>query len=476
MLLAQQPYSDRVDVSLVNVDVTVTSHGQPARGLTRDDFEILEDGKPQTITHFQAMETLPVPAAARATRAAAEAEGVAQRMPRNVFVVVDYLHTDKVERNRALERLNSFVNAGDERDRWSILMAAQPPKAILPATADKARVQEAIEAMRHDDAAWRPAPDAEPISLDVRLPYHDPKYASNDLWYAWHAYVATRSAVRALADAGDAKKVVLVLTNSFGKPFTGQPAFNDGRHFMSLREELVREANAANVNIYTLDVGGNTTITTKPDLLWLASETGGKFLPGSFTDASLEELDELTSNYYALAYRPPHGDDGKYHRITVRMKVPGRYTLQYRNGYGVLPMEVRVEQVLTTPAAAAEAAEHSALPLSVENGPVRLMPNRDAIVPVRVAVPLHALQFLPGSRGSEANIEVWISVFENGRSVGVQRFSTRAHARPADPTDSGEMTHTALVRIRPGTTNTVIVAVRDKATDAVGYVVHDLRF
>src|SRR3954468_4562413 len=49
--------SESIDVRIVNVDVTVTSKGAPVTGLTRDDFEIFEDGKQQKITNFYASET-----------------------------------------------------------------------------------------------------------------------------------------------------------------------------------------------------------------------------------------------------------------------------------------------------------------------------------------------------------------------------------------------------------------------------------
>src|SRR5580693_1972563 len=43
----------RVTVDLVQVDAVVTdSQGRHVTGLKAEDFEILEDGKPQKITHF----------------------------------------------------------------------------------------------------------------------------------------------------------------------------------------------------------------------------------------------------------------------------------------------------------------------------------------------------------------------------------------------------------------------------------------
>jgi VWFA-related protein len=50
---AQQEYRLRVTVNLVPVDAIVTdSHGKPVPDLKSDDFQMLLDGKPQTITAF----------------------------------------------------------------------------------------------------------------------------------------------------------------------------------------------------------------------------------------------------------------------------------------------------------------------------------------------------------------------------------------------------------------------------------------
>src|SRR5258706_7527759 len=57
--------SETIDVHVVNVDVTVTSKSGPVRGLTRDDFEIFEDGRRQTITNFYASDETRTTGAAR---------------------------------------------------------------------------------------------------------------------------------------------------------------------------------------------------------------------------------------------------------------------------------------------------------------------------------------------------------------------------------------------------------------------------
>ncbi len=51
------PLAERIDVTVINVDVMVTDRaGHPVSGLTREDFEVFEDGRPQKITNFYTIE------------------------------------------------------------------------------------------------------------------------------------------------------------------------------------------------------------------------------------------------------------------------------------------------------------------------------------------------------------------------------------------------------------------------------------
>src|SRR5689334_4668271 len=52
LLTAQEPSTFRVNTRLVEVDVVVRSHDHAVTGLTKDDFRILDNGKPQNITTF----------------------------------------------------------------------------------------------------------------------------------------------------------------------------------------------------------------------------------------------------------------------------------------------------------------------------------------------------------------------------------------------------------------------------------------
>src|SRR5437867_4089119 len=124
---AAQPLTQSIDVTVVNVDVVVTApDGSPARGLTRDDFQIFEDGKAQPITNFYAVERHEAaPASAVAPAPAAEAAAPASddpRFRRKVLLLIDNAHISKHARDVALDGLERFIGDrfhGGEYE-WSI--------------------------------------------------------------------------------------------------------------------------------------------------------------------------------------------------------------------------------------------------------------------------------------------------------------------------------------------------------------------
>jgi VWFA-related protein len=485
-----QQLVEKIDVNLVNVDVTVTSKGHSIQGFTKDDFEVREDGVVQTITNFYAVENAPALAAETGVRPAPLAEAaspVDERFRRKVLLIVDYAHTSKINRNRALERLEEFIDdrfTGGQYD-WSIALAGSEMKIVLPLTSDKARIHDCIEAIRHD-RMWQPAPDEPASSFAVRLPFMDPFEGMNDPVYTAIAFRAVREGARAFAGT-DGKKIILLLSAGFGKGMdinaSEIPSDNFGaaaaavasmsRQMMSLRDELIREANASNLNFYCIDPEAMRKETSSA-LYWMGRETGGALLAGNFPEKALRQFDELSSNFYSLAFRPEHAEDFKYHRITVRLKKAGSYKLQYRDGYGSLPIDVQLERTLATPNAAT--MQTSVIPLSVTAGEPRST-NGKLLLPVAISVPLKNLQFIPSRSGSDAKVNLFVSIFDaNGRNLGVQRFITSAHAKRDETTDHGDLIQNATLRLTRGRAHTIVVAVHDQVTDSVGVTKQRIEF
>jgi VWFA-related protein len=469
-----QEFVEKIDINLVNVDVTVTSSGHSIQGLTKDDFEVLEDGIPQTITNFYAVESTPPPAVAagRAATPAPAQEPTDERFRRKVLLIVDYIHTSPINRNHALQNIEQFIDdrfTGGQYD-WSIALVGNDMKIALPLTSDKARIHDCIEAMRHN-ALCKASPEAPAVSAAVRLPYLNPFDAMSDTTYTSVAYRAVRDGARAFAGT-DGKKIILLLSAGLGDIDSHQTpgasmaavASLSGK-LMTLRDELIREMNASNLNFYILDPEG-LRIGTAGSLYWIARETGGRFMGGNYPEQSLLQFDDLSSNFYSLAYRPAHPEDFKYHHLTVRLKKRGSYKLQYRDGYGSLPIAAQLERTLATPNAST--MQTSVIPMSVTPGQPHSVAGK-LLLPVSISVPLKNLQFVPSRQGSDARVNLFVSVFdENGRNLGVQRFVTSTHARRDETTDHGDLVQTATLRLTPGKGHTIVVAVHDQVTDSVG--------
>ncbi len=114
---AQEPldlFLDTVDVNLVNVEVMVTdADGNPVTGLAREDFEVLEDGRPVELTHFHAVEERRLVSEPGAEAAGPDAGPAAENAPitRNLQLVVfvDELNLSAASRNLVFEELREAL-------------------------------------------------------------------------------------------------------------------------------------------------------------------------------------------------------------------------------------------------------------------------------------------------------------------------------------------------------------------------------
>ena len=169
----EETFFESIDVQVVNVEVFVTDRqGQRVSGLTRDDFEIVEDGKPVEITNFfavaegrsEAAESAPAdtpedPAAPAASRIELPSE---QRL--HLAIVVDDLTLTPQNRNRLLQSIENDVLPRLRPDDL-VLVAVVDGSTVRIAqrlTADPAQIRTALE------EASRSAPQGNARMMDKR--------------------------------------------------------------------------------------------------------------------------------------------------------------------------------------------------------------------------------------------------------------------------------------------------------------------
>lgn len=537
--LSAQNLTEKIDVNLVNVDVTVTSRGNPARGLTKDDFEILEDGVPQTITNFYAVEGAPVAAVSAPGVAPQEAAAVSEQLRRKVMIVVDARHISVHGRDDALRRLEQFIadHFSSGTYDWSIAMITNRAQLLLPLTSDKAQIHAALRQVREamangsmrklydmEDRIIRLAQGAESggagapgvtkqlvsdkiigrTSEDSITAFFESARRFQDASDLAITYSAIRDLTRSFANT-PGRKIILLLTSSFNdeesaiSAIDGTEAARHTERMTSLRQWVIREANASGSSLYLLDTEGLRTMNIGADntasdaaghalaplmqmpkvvggtLYWAAHDTGGQIFTGNFIERSLRDFDNSSAYFYSLAFRPQHAEDGRYHSISVRVKKPGRYSLTYRKGYAGVTVEQQLKRALTSPMAA-EMMTSATMPLTLAAGAPTQEPSGALLIPIHAAVPAKELQFIPAQKGMVARIDYYVSVFDDrGRVVTTFNTVREAHVDTGSE-DEGNFVESHALRLKKGTPYRIVVAMHDQLSDNVGIAAKTVSF
>lgn len=531
--LAQQ-VNERIEVNVVNVEVTVLSKGAPVRNLTRADFDVFEDGKRQTITNFYTSDETQSTVSATSVAAdpatpAAPAAQPEERFRRKVLVLVDNHHTTRRGRDRALAQLETMVNDKFHGDYdWSIGVIGRGVTLVLPLSSDKAAIHEALGMVRRlgtkgeGAATIAGAVDRGGVSAakNIELPswsVFDGDYASRlqqaaDSDDAERA-IASKFTVPAIIDAArgfattPGRKIVLLLTGDLGLNDTDRVSLGGpgGGLFVraggmrmneqqasqstleSARRSIVQEANSAGVSFFLWNVEGLegadltqahsanlATLTNNSSEFWIANETGGRLVAGNDPARSLQEFDTTSSSFYSLGYTPSHPDDGKYHTISVRLKHPGNYALSYRTGYSSGSPASQLARAMTSPTAAA--MQNNTLGVTLAFGTPSPSGN-DVKLPIEVKVPFRSVQFLPGKEGVVADLTVYVSVFnEIGKNLVSSSFPLKPAFKSGKPDLNGVMVYRNAITLRKGERQRVVVAVRDAVTDSIGMATNVVKF
>ncbi len=372
----------RVSVDYVEVDVLVTdARGNYVRDLKKEDFQVFEDGKLQTLANFVPVDipvergeqplfaSEPVPADVRANE---------QPFNGRVYVMVlDSAHT--LPQNTNLMRLaaKKFINDKlGANDLMAIVMArgaAGGPDDGQEFTSSKRLLTEAVDkfrgtqprsavlnkiddvinnsARRSASAAAGGTPD-DPADIDVKEREYNARAVLEELTAVadWFSVVHGRKKSILLFSEGISYDIHDVFANNG----------NNAAAMIQLRmQDLVRATTKANAVIYAVDPRGLQGLSdasielqsvsvaglderglqaesrlARESLETLAGETGGFAVVNTNRMANaFDRIVDENSSYYVLAYYPPNPKrDGKYHNINVRVSRPG-VTVRFRKGY-----------------------------------------------------------------------------------------------------------------------------------------------
>ena len=506
---AQQPSQPvfRSDVDLVVVDVVVRDRsGSVVRGLTASDFEVREDNRPQQVVSFDVEEVstaplnaaplppvLPPGASAQVAPSAPPAlrrEDLAGR--RLIVLLFDLTSMQPEELERAVRAGVEYVDHQmASADLVAVAAIETGLNVVSDFTGDREQVKASLAEFTAVDAVAFETPAAETAATDEAAAAGGDATTSDSGEYDLFNNDARLRAIRTLADmlaVVEQKKSVLY--------FSGGMTRSGGDNQVELRA-ATSTAVRANVALYPVDTRGLQAVVPGGDasrasargvgafsgrgvnqqfdslfasqgtLQTLASDTGGR----AFTDTNdfgdaFTQVQRDTSTYYLLGYNSTNTvKDGRFRRISVRVKKPG-LRVEHRAGYyaerdfahtGRQDRERELQEQLASPVSA------TALPVVVSSGWFRMAPER-YYVPLSVAVPGSALSTAP-QRGT---LDVMGLIRdEQGRAVGRMRETLDLSVDASADAAAKQVLYQSGLMLPPGRFS-VKVVVRENAGGTMG--------
>jgi VWFA-related protein len=508
------PLVEKVDVAVTNVDVTVLdSHARPVLDLGTDDFEVFEDGVRQPITNFYAVQKSVTSRDAMVSTVPKDvAAGPDDRFRRRVMVLIDYVHTSKFRRDLALSNLEKFIDTRFNGDYdWSVATMNRHIHLILPFTSNRDEIHTTFAEVRQN----RRGKELSSVSAQERFlsPDDAPRPAgwpganrrhdttegnafldeADALESSLQVQDGTRAILDAIRSLGGlpGKKILMLVTGGTSldaavKNFEEEETTAARGRFRGidnqreedlarLRDRMVEEANASGVTIYVMnsegltvpgfDAGSARSVATTSfggsTPVWLSLQTGGQYFPGNSIAVSLNQFDERSGNFYSLGYRP--SSKPGYHRIAVKIRRPGRYTILARDGYAMIDSEMALERALRSEIGVASHPTSLAMTLSIAAPLLSTHGNRN--VPLLATMAMKDLQLIPRNGGDAGRVHMYVSIFDDrGRNVGFHHLYRDISG--SDGSD-GRYSFSTNIRLPPGQYE-VAVALRDDVTDSVG--------
>jgi VWFA-related protein len=148
--------SEVLDVRITNVEVIVTDlQGRPIRGLTRDDFEIYEDGKKQEITNFHEVSATSSEARAGSVASTPAAPPPASPVPppvvKKFIFYFDHTTLDPTNRNEVAKSVKTFVRANARGgDQFMVATWSGKFEVRLPWTSDVDALDRALDVIARE--------------------------------------------------------------------------------------------------------------------------------------------------------------------------------------------------------------------------------------------------------------------------------------------------------------------------------------
>ncbi len=448
-----QQFGETIEVRVINVDVIVTKDGHPVAGLTKDDFTLLEDGKPQTITNFLEMRGEDPKAAAPQQQDAA----LADRRARNVVIFVDGTSITPFTRNRVFKPMEEFLRR-TMRDGDHVMLITWSPgvKVELPFTNDIGEAtktlgrlvgtvttatlaqtrdkiaQDEITKMVGDRAMKKERDVAEKPNIREGI-LTAQNHATQLAFEQAQRVEAVKSVLTSLRGLNGRNSMVM-LTNelstnpalpifmfldsvkeNFDEAYSYN-AYTEAKRFEqpSLVKEIADIANSIGVTLYPISpsgLGGGFGPDEVPKngkgqiagdalkedglltLRQIASATGGTALTGSNNfDLAFNTISQDMSSYYSLGYHTDGQRKDAVRSISVKLRKKG-YEVRTREAFVERSTNSEMEDAVAANLLYPVAKNDLSVSLSKAGPPAAA--DQQVVIPVYIKIPTSGLTLIP---------------------------------------------------------------------------------
>jgi len=518
-------FLDVSEVTIVNVDVTVSDKKGPVLGLKPEDFEVFQDGKPQPITNFAlyASKVLaaPTPAPTAAPEAAASPSPTpasqTRREPRFVVFYVDNENMEPMNRNRVISKVVEWVVEHLEPPDQAMVVSYQRSlKVLQPFTPNADEVAAALRVVkkysgggsdiastrqRVEDYIRQNSSNQSTVGSAVDQAKSFSREQYNNLTFAVRSLqevVGTMSGLpgkKAIiyVSEGLAMTPGLELYYEIQDAYTSASVLSEAQEFSAtdLLKSLTNTAISAGVALYALDArglqmeSGISAENSQPrsplaagvmvnnyqdSLSYMADRTGGlAILNANDPTPGLNKIAADFETYYSLGYRLiPTGED-RAHRILVNVKGHSGYRLNYRKMFieKALPTKI-ADRVMS---GLSYDLEDNPLGIELKTGVPAPAENGRWTLPVEVSVPFEKIALIPDGEDLVGYVMVYYAARDNeGKQSDLQRTEhpIKVPASQYEKARHQMFTVTASLLLEPGRYR-ISVGVRDELTNQAGY-------
>jgi VWFA-related protein len=431
----------RGGVDLVVVDVSVLDRDRrPVRGLTAADFTILENGRPQPIAAFSAVDLPDVeePGAPWIRDIVPDVRTNEDEGRRIVLIVLDDAAAmEAAVVPRVKQAAHRVIDHLAPDDLASIIFTSDK-RGGQEFTHDRTRLRAAVDKFMGaipDSAQWKLAGRYVPDTL---------RQLAESVGELPQRRKALFIVSTLALDCSEAAPVLAVGDGNADVP--GETSYE-----VHLIREFLSAAQRANVNVYGIDPRGlaapesrHDALTGKGELIDNPGRETGEFLQtistntGGFAILDTNDLEpgivqvfKENNSYYLLGYASPNPRaEGRFRRVQVRVNRPG-VIVRSRSGY--FEREAKTDKKIDAAAAAspliaalAGVAPKTGVPMQVSAAPFAIPGRRQAAV----AIVLGLRQPAPETRAVE-NVDLMITAYDanSGRPRGSERLKTRMTLR-----------------------------------------------